>query len=94
MNEIKKYDFKPCWNGGSMKESDDGDYIKYEELEELEKQLYEAYQKINEMKCCGNCKHFKSYCNIHVKTDYCLHENQKDHVVNINIICDEWEIRV
>jgi hypothetical protein len=38
-------------------------------IEALEKQLAEAYAKISEMKCCGNCKYYSLiYCSLDCKS--------------------------
>jgi hypothetical protein len=78
MNEIIKQ-YKKCYE---------------EKTYELEKQLAEAYAKINEMKCCGNCKHFWQSDPISMSEckRQCLDPRFNVPVVR-TYLCDKWEMK-
>jgi len=55
----------------------------------LEQRLAEAYAKIEEMKCCGNCKHYTPF----ILPDRCYVglKYREDHEPIST--CDKWDMR-
>ena len=66
--------------------------IEYGAMFERDKQLSEAYAKINEMKCCGNCANYVPV----IGQDKCCKGLTSTHEwepITGFSKCDKWEMR-
>lgn len=63
-------------------ECDDGIYVRVEDYEELKRENAELTKQIEQLKCCGNCKHWdcvntQKYCHITI-----LKSENMDNCIN------------
>jgi hypothetical protein len=62
---------------------------------DLASMIEDYIDRINEMKCCGNCKHYMQMIDQIECEFYCAIEDRLDvtGVVNGNDKCDKWEMK-